>query len=428
LSKRPEQPGSFKAWLRSADEYCFGMTSPTTLGVFRIGFSFFLLMNWLMIAIDWDAWFSERGYIPAWLGSLWFGDKTPLGFHTGILIPRINLLAGITDPRITIPFYIANIVFTFLTCIGLGTRLSSLLMAICTVTLQHRNGAILHGGDTVMRVMALYIAITPCGRACSLDRLIAQWRAKSVLPLAKVSFWGQRVIAYNVALIYFTTVWLKWDGDKWRHLIATYYPERLAEFYRFPYPDFIKSLWMARVATLGTILVEFSLGTLVFFKPTRKYAILGGVLMHVYIEYTMNIPLFSFLMITTYVIFFEGEEISGFFERAGLRLRRWHVVLRYPAGMRLQPRVAGFLQAVDPLRMISYLPGETPEWTASTLDGKPARPFAAILKRCPGIWVFAVWPGFRRKLLVGGLEPLQATGAAEPVPAAERPISGKTSR
>lgn len=417
-----------RGWLRSADQYCFGLGSPTTLGVLRILIGFLAFTNWIMIGIDWDAWFSERGYVPDWIGSLYFGSKGPLGLYTHVLLPRLNLLEGVTDPRITIPFYIGVIVCAFLTCIGLGTRVSAFLLAVGTVTLHHRNGAILHGGDTVLRFATIYLAVTPCGRACSADRLIAIWRSRESHAPVLVSVWGQRLYQYNVALVYFTTLWLKWDGDKWRNAflpnlsapVATYYPERLAEFYRFPVPEFMRSQFVAKVSTMGTVIVEFLLGTLVFFPPARKWVLAAGILMHAYIEYSMNIPLFSFLMIALYLSFYDGNEIAGWAERVGLRLRRWHVTVRLPQGMELTPRGVAFLDVIDPLKVISYLPGTSPSWSAARFDGSQIPPWRAVATRSLGAWAFGWFPGASRLL----------DKCIRPVPVEEveleRPVSRRT--
>jgi hypothetical protein len=391
-----------------ADEYCFGLTSPTTLGLLRIFIGLLAFLNWCMIGIDWDAWFSERGYVPNWLGATFFNGSSPVGLWTHWQIPRVNLLSGITDPRITIPFYFLVIVAAALTSLGLFTRISAFALAIGTVTLQHREGAILHGGDTVLRIMTIYLAVAPCGQACSLDRLIGLWKDKAPHIPHKVSFWSQRLFQYNTALIYFTTLWLKWDGDKWRNLTATYYPERLAEFYRFPVPDFFKSAFMAKVTTLGTVTTEFLLGTLVFFPPARKWVLLAGVLMHGYIEYSMNIPLFSFLMMTLYLSFFEGQEVTNWAARIGMRLRRWHVEVRLPAGTSLSPKGVAFLGAIDPFKMVTYLPGDTPQWSATRLNGSSLSPTKAIASRSLGAWLFAWIPGLTQKLLTNSLQPSAA--------------------
>ncbi|HWD37833.1 MAG TPA: HTTM domain-containing protein [Fimbriimonas sp.] len=422
-------------WLRSANEYCFGYGSPTTLGVIRIGVGFLALVNWLMIGVDWDSWFSERGFIPNWLGSLWFGVRTPYPYFLSTWLPqglpRLNLLSGITDPRINMAFYAVVTISALFTCIGLGTRYAAFVLAIGTVTLHDRNGAILHGGDTVLRMLVIYIAVSPSGQACSLDRLIDLWKERISRSPVLISIWGQRLIAYNTALIYFTTLWLKWDGDKWRFpkMNATYYPGRLAEFYRFPLPDFMRSGWMARVTTIGTLITEFCLGTLVFFPPARKYVLIGGVLMHSYIEYSMNIPLFSFLMIVSYLSFYQGEEVTGWAQRMGMRLRKWHVRVSLPQGMRLQPRALAFFDAMDPFKMVTYLPGEGPNWTAEKFDGQPIGVSKAIGSRCIGGWVFLWLPGMSRRLLEKGLEaiPTEAQRAekSEPKPAGQFARKGR---
>jgi hypothetical protein len=420
------EDSGIKGWLKTADQYCFGMTSPTTMGLFRILVGILAFINWSMIGLDWDAWFSERGYVPSWLGALFFGRTSPVGFYTNWEIPRLNLLSGITDPRATIPFYILVLVAALFTSLGLCTRVASFLLAVGTITLHHRNGAILHGGDTVLRIAIIYTAISPSGRACSLDRLIALWKNRETHAPVRVSVWPQRLVQYNVALIYFTTLWLKMDGDKWRFLpwttnslTATWDPQRLAEFYRFPIPDFFRSLFMARVTTLGTIATEFLMGTLVFFPPARKWVLLCGILMHSYIEYSMNIPLFSFLMFTMYLSFYEGHEVSGWAERMGLRLRRWHVLIRLPSGMRLTPRAVAFLDSIDPFKMISYLPGDTSQWVANRIDGTPIAVSKAIATRSLGAWIFAWAPGTISKILSKSLEP-------SPEPEPEPPVQAST--
>lgn len=358
-----------------------------------------IFVNLCLIAVDWEAWFGEGGYVPAYIGALFLQQSTPVGFGTGWELPRLNLLAGITDPRITIPFYIATTVCALLTALGLFTRVSSILLAIGIVTLHHRNAALLHGGDTVLRVMALYIAIAPSGRACSLDRLIALWRGRAGA-LERVSMWPQRLVTYNVALIYFTTVWIKFFGTLWKSGVATWYPARLNEFERFPVPAFLEDLPMVRVTTYGTLLTEFALATLVFFRPLRTPVVVAGILMHLYIEYSMNIPLFSFLMISTYICFYEGEEVSAWATRVGARLKRFQVTVRYPRGTRLQPHRAMFLDAVDPLKLVTYLPGEEAAWKVDD----SGNPYRRSFTRSIGAWIWGWIPGLWRRTLAKSIE------------------------
>lgn len=366
------------------NSYWFGAGSPTTIGLLRIVTGFLAFVNQVMVGADWDAWFSPRGYSPLWLNQLYLG-RSP--------VPRLNLIAGIDDPRITIPFYWLVTLAAFLTMIGLWSRISTVALAIGVVSLQHQVPSILHGGDTVLRILCLYMALAPTDLACSVDRLLGLVSGKIKPGPVEVSLWSQRLVSYNVALIYFTTVWLKYFGSHWKSGIATWFPARLNEFHRFPVPDFVNDLPFVYFTTYATLIIEFSLGTLVFYRPARKYVLLAGVGLHLFIEYSMNIPLFGWLMIGSYVAFYDGEEVDGWAKRVGARLGKWRTKVSLPAGTRLSPSGAAALQAVDPFDLVAYEPGEAPTF-------QNAR--AGVL-RSVGAWIFAwvpgVWKGFLHRAL-----------------------------
>jgi len=295
------------AWVRELDRWFFGWGSPVTMGVFRIIVGSLLFINLAMIGVYFDSWYSEKGYVPIRASERWSGD-----------LVRLNLLDGVTDVRVTAAFYIATMLAALLTAVGLWTRISSIALYILLTTIHHRNPLILHGGDTVMRCACLYVALAPSGAAVSLDRFLAL-RKTPGLAMAWVSLWPQRLVQIQVAIIYFTTVWHKWFGNWWKEGIATWFPANLREFDRFPVPDFVDRQPVVAITTYGTLLVELSLATLVFYKPFRKWVLLGGILLHGGIEYRMNIPLFAFLMCSLYVAFYEGDEVAEWWDRLKTR-------------------------------------------------------------------------------------------------------------
>ncbi len=396
--------------LRSLDRWWFGYGSPTSLGIFRICIATLVFLNLLTLTGDLRWWYGENGFVPAWVGQVWFVPRvaTPLGD-----IPKLDLISGVTDFRIFLAFFAFTCVAAFATALGLFTRYAAFALALCLVSLHHRNPIILHGGDTAMRIAVLYLAVSPSGRACSLDRLFRLRRGEEDGPV-EVSLWGQRLVQFNTALIYFTTVWAKWFGTRWLDGTATWYPARLAEFQRFPVPGFMNDLPMVYLTTYGTVLLEFSLGTLVFFRPLRKYVLFGGVMLHAFIEYSMNVPFFSYLMVSYYVCFYDGEEIAGFFRRLGERLRPLAgLEVTLPTNRRLSPTGERFLAAIDPMGLVRYLPGaalpSTEEkardgWSALKDNGKPAHPFRGVAYRAPGAWVFLVVPGLWRRLMTTSTE------------------------
>ncbi|MEZ0324524.1 MAG: HTTM domain-containing protein [Fimbriimonas sp.] len=393
-----------KGTLQTLDDWWFGHGSPTSLGVFRMIFGSLVFISLIMVFVDWDAWFSERGYVPAWLGRLWLNPDVPLWPGVDFSIPRIGILNGITNGHIAVTIYLATIFFAFTTMLGLWTRASTILLAVGLVSMHHRNAIILHGGDTVMRVMVLYLALAPCGKACSLDRLIRLWKGKDTGVPITVSLWPQRLIMYNMALIYFTTTWLKWFGNLWKppifggEMTANWFPARLAEFYRFPYPEFLRDTPMVYITTAATLVIEFSLATLVFYRPFRKWVLLAGLGLHGFIDYTMNIPLFSFLMVSMYITFYDGEEVSAWFQRLGQKIGFFRATVHLPKGRRFDPRGAAFFDSVDPLKVVTYVPGDREELAPKEIGSSWTHSL--------GGWLFGWIPGVWRNLMNRALEPM----------------------
>lgn len=394
----------FREVLKGWNEYWFGYGSPSSLGVFRILFGFLATANLLMLMAQFADWFTEQGYVPLAVGERMmpgvgtgfrlFGWETNLPFEP----PRLNFLAGVVDPRVTFAVLALTTLAAIFTTLGLWTRLSTILLAVGVVSLHHRNGLILHGGDTVLRVGVLYLALAPSGAACSLDRLIALWKGRATAELPKVSLWPQRLIAFNVALVYFTTFWHKFGfGDRWRDFTATYYPAHLNEFRKFPVPEFIGQPPVIYVTTAATLIVELALGTLVFYKPLRKWVLLSGLGLHAFIEYSMNIPLFAFLICSMYVAFYEGEEVEAWAKRLGERFRKFRTTLHVPKGQALKPGPALALRALDPLGLVDISNGKDEAFAPQEMK--------RAWKRSLGAWPFGWIPGVWRSLLASAIEP-----------------------
>lgn len=309
-----------KRLLKGADHWMFGLGSPLTLGVFRAMTGTLVFASLAMVLPFFEDWYTERGFVPAALNDRYLGTHIDV---YGWLMPRLNVLAGATDSNAALAIYLALMFSAALMALGLFSRVATVLVAIGLVSLHHRNALILHGGDTMMRMSVLYLALAPSGAAFSLDRWIALRRGKAPPQPRLVSLWPQRLIQIQVAIVYFTTVWHKWGGHYWRDGSAVWYPMRLNEFDRFPLPDWIYSRPAVWVASFGTLLTELALATLVFYKPFRKWVLLAAIGMHLFIEYAFNIPLFAFLMMSTYVTFYEGSEIAAWWDRVRARLRRW---------------------------------------------------------------------------------------------------------
>jgi len=401
---------------KDIDRWWFGRGSPVTLGLFRIAMGLIAFASMGLVLFDFEAWFTEKGFLPLSVAQQWahVDFSFDLGQHAVQLpfdhLPRVNIFGIAADSRVALALYLLVMLSALTTALGLWTRVSTIILAIGMVSIHHRNPIILHSGDTLMRLCVIYLAWAPSGAACSYDRVIALWKGRAPAEPKPISLWGQRLIQFQVAIVYFTTVWWKWFGIYWKDGTATWYPENLNEFNRFPVPEFIRHQPFIAFTTYGTLVVELSLATLVFYKPLRKYVLLAGIAMHGYIEYRFNIPFFAFTIIATYICFYDGEEVVAWSKKIAERMRRWRLLVETPLGFRLKPAPELALKAMDPFDLISYDTGASPDWKAMTIVGKPRPPFFGSYIRCIGAWPSAL---FWKRMLKRALE--RASGVdAEP--------------
>ncbi|HEX3436108.1 MAG TPA: HTTM domain-containing protein [Pseudacidobacterium sp.] len=302
-----------KDFRKALEDFFFTPQSPTPIGLFRIFYGLCVLATVLLLRSDWLAWFGVHG---------WVSLSTMTTIEPGI---RLNLFTILPqDDRWISALFWFFLVFAVLLTVGLWTRLSSIAVFLCLASIQQRNLFIIHGGDAFLRVTGFFLMFAPAGAAFSLDRLIRIRRGKEGAEIAPKAPWAQRMIQFQLALLYFISFWWKMKGHAWLDGTALYYVAHLHEMQRFPIPRWIQNPVISKLGGWYTLALEFSLGTLIWFKRFRYPLLLLGVLFHLGIEYAINAPMFEWDILAAYVLFIEPAD-----------LERWLKSMR-PAFLRLQ--------------------------------------------------------------------------------------------
>ena len=269
----------------------FAEGSPLTLAVLRIVFgiiAFFSVVLQLPYISD---YYGPHGILPESTLALWqWSGGVP------------QLLVGQSVAEIEVFFYVLVFLTVSMT-IGFFSRLSTPLVFIGFAAFHHRNPLILNSGDTLLKLVLLYLSFARSNATLSVD---AYLRRKSE---DKVALFPQRLIQIQIALLYFAATWWKFQGELWREGYVTWYVLQLEELARYQLPSFLITEWFARVTTWSTLAIELFLCTLVWFKPYRTPVLLLGLMLHAGIEITMNIPLFGVTTVGCYLAFYSGEEL-----------------------------------------------------------------------------------------------------------------------
>jgi hypothetical protein len=280
------------------------------VALFRILYGVMVVATLLLIRPDWLNWYGVHA---------WVSLPTMQQLEPG---PRLNLFTVLppSDAWIEAFFWIFLASASLLT-IGFFTRLNTVVVFLCLASIQQRNLYITHGGDTFLRVAGFFLMFAPAGAALSLDRWFRIRRGKENAATQLHSPWAQRMIQFELALLYFSAFCWKAEGAPWIQGTALYYVYHLDELRRFPVPAWFLHPLTIKLGTWAAMALEFSLGVLIWIRELRYYLLALGLLFHLTLEYSLNIPLFEWDVLSAYVLFIDPEDLA--------RAWRWVQGLRF---------------------------------------------------------------------------------------------------
>ncbi len=269
--------------------FWFSTEPAYTLGIIRITFGALTFLWSLEIGVGLYDKFSVNGIVPQpptyqflWgVFYAWPGD-------TALLVGWIVLM-------------VASLVLI----VGWHTKLAAFLVFVMIMSFERRNPWIFNSGDGLIRILSLYLALSPCGAALSLDQ---RRRFGSFWSVQDIKVWPLRLMQVQISIIYLTSVIAKLHGDTWQNGSAVSYTLRLDDMLQLPSPAWVStSPLIGNAMTWGTLLVEFSIGVFVWNKRWRTKVLLAGVFLHLTILLTMVVGFFSLAIFVLYLSFVPWE-------------------------------------------------------------------------------------------------------------------------
>jgi hypothetical protein len=290
---------TLRSLLAAWNDFFFAKQSPMPIALFRISYGLLVIATLILLRPDWLAWYGTHA---------WVSLPTMQTMEPG---RRLNLFTIIpqTDAWIDAFFWIF-LGSAILLTVGLLTRINSVIVFLCLTSIQQRNLFILHGGDTFLRLAGFFLIFAPAGSALSLDRLIRIWRRKKDALIRPQSPWAQRMIQIQLALLYFSAFCWKLKGPTWLQGTVLYYLYHLDSLKRFPLPAWFLRPTVLKLGGWSALVLEFSLGVLIWVKEFRYILLALGLLFHLCLEYSLNIPLFQWDVLSAYILFVDTADIA----------------------------------------------------------------------------------------------------------------------
>jgi len=204
-------------------------------------------------------------------------------------------------------FYGAYMAALFLYLFGVGKNFTALIVFLLFDLVQKLCPMILNGGDNLLKFLLLYMVFADSYQYLS----ISSKKITSVNGNFYNNFYSNIAgfcVCFQLCLIYFITAIHKIHSDVWFHGIATYYTLQLDRFRGTTWNTLlVKNYFFVTVSTYFTLLVELFYPTLVWFKSTKKFVIIGAILLHIGIYVFMMIYDFQLIFIATQGFFISNR-------------------------------------------------------------------------------------------------------------------------
>lgn len=307
----------WRCWRR----FFFEPSSPAVLCIFRIAFGIVVLESALIGLLDLDTWYGPNGVLSLQLVKSQLGSKC------------LDLLLFLPPNDFSMQsLYAVYLLSALGVALGLFTRISSIALYLCISTLHYRNPIVINNGDDLMRVFAFFLMFAPAGAAFSLDNLFRKKTGK--ISPEKISPWPVRLMQLQITFSYFLYFWSK-SGPTWWDGTAVYYVLANPQLEHFPWPLDRTNIFVSRILTWGTLVIEFFLWNLIWIKQFRYCILTCGLCLHLGLEYALNIPVFQHVIFCGYILFVFPEDMEKLLSHLGAN----------PHIRRIKTNVANLFQA-----------------------------------------------------------------------------------
>lgn len=261
-----------------------------SLALFRIVAGCIVLADLIVRSNDLSAFYTDSGVIPRAL--------LPTG-----RFPSMHSLGGSAEWQGAL-FVVAAMAAISL-IVGWHTRLASIMSWYLLASLQTRNLVVLNAGDSLLRMMLFWGMFLPLGAVWSLDarRKICAGTSVAFTPFLSVAC---GCLLLQTCLMYWLSAYFKYN-DVWRNGDALYYTfsydayARPLATYMLQFPNVLRYL------SIGALALE-GIGPCLAFSPwktawCRLLVIAAFLSLHVSIELTLTVGLFSYASLLAWIPF-----------------------------------------------------------------------------------------------------------------------------
>jgi hypothetical protein len=160
------------------------------------------------------------------------------------------------------------------------------------------------------------LALAPCGRSLSLDRLLALRHAERAglqPPDETGPLWVQRLLYIQLSAVYLWATQMRMtagflSGERVQHMWLTFYSGA-------DLPEHALFAPLCQAIAIFTVLLEPALGIGLYFRRPRPWLMAAGILFHGVLYWMLEVGSFSLITLAFYICFIPPEATHRFIGR-----------------------------------------------------------------------------------------------------------------
>lgn len=203
---------------------------------------------------------------------------------------------------------------------GCFARITTFLTACVTWYAIYQLPGTMHHHTYLMAVATTCLALTPCGGSFSVDRYLAVRDAEAKgepIPEERGNLWALRLICLQLSAVFFWGGWDKLTLGSQSLQVGFLSGDRLEQtllyYHSIPMHPALSFLFMLMGA--GVTCFELFCGIGLWLPKTRKWCLLGCLLMTTSFQILLNVGTFGLLAAVLYLSFVPPEKIHRFVDR-----------------------------------------------------------------------------------------------------------------
>ena len=277
-------------WSAAWNAFWFRPSAPHTLALMRI-------LTGLMVLYSHAVWTLEfDGFIGGKLLSL---DYRPHLFQNPLESTFAWSHFDWLPAEMWMPAHILGLLAVVCYIAGWQTKFFSCVTAALVISYANRATGALFGLDQILAFLTLYLAVSNCGGAFSIDRWLSS-RKHLKRDAAQASPWNSiatRLIQIHLCVVYLFAGLGKCQGDTWWNGEAIWGALASYEYQTVDMTFMADQMGVVAVVTLLTLFWEVSYAALIWPKLTRPIMLTLAIPMHLGIGICMGMMTFGLVML-----------------------------------------------------------------------------------------------------------------------------------